>query len=157
MVIRAGVSVLLFLTAVMCVLPQVASAQSGDEGEILDLINRERSRSRLQPLEWNEKAAKVARSFSRQMAREGFFDHYDRSGRTVTERAADSRLSGWTRIGENLFLCDDNPEFTQLSVRGWMRSSSHRKNILGRNWRATGIGIARSRDDRIYITQVFIG
>ena len=142
--------------SVLCVLGVLApfvSAQSDEEYSIYELVNRERSKSRLSYLEWNDDLANVARNFSRQMAREGFFSHADRNGRTVIERAGDTQ---WTKIGENLFMCARMNNFTTFSVRGWMRSSSHRKNILDREWTDTGIGIYRTRDDRIYVTQLFI-
>lgn len=129
------------------------AAQNDAEYEIFELVNRERTRSRLSYLEWDDDLAQVARNFSRQMAREGFFDHADRNGRTVIQRAADTR---WSKIGENLFMCSGMKDFSAFSVRGWMRSSSHRKNILDREWTDTGIGVHRSRDGQVFVTQVFV-
>jgi len=133
--------------------PVSAAAQSEDEFEIFQLVNRERSRSRLAQLEWDDELARVARNFSRQMAREGFFSHADRQGRTVVERARGAR---WSKIGENLFMAAGMDDISVFSVRGWMRSSSHRKNILDREWTDTGVGVYRTRDDRVYVTQVFV-
>lgn len=147
---------LLFIGALLCaVFVSNNSAQSDDEYEIFNLVNRERAKSRLVMLEWDDDLARLARSYSKKMARERFFGHYDRDGESVVERANDARLR-WVKIGENLFFSDDTPQITTLSVRGWMRSATHRRNIQDRNWTATGIGIARSRDDQIYITQIFI-
>ena len=128
-------------------------AQSRSETEVFQLVNRERSKARLGTLEWDDQLAKLARDYSRQMAREGFFDHYDRQGRTVTDRAA--RLPNWSEIGENLFVCEDHEYFTRTALRGWLESPTHRTNMLDRNWTATGIGIATARDGRIFVTQVF--
>lgn len=133
--------------------PASGAAQSDDEYEIFRLINNERSRSRLGPLEWDDELAHIARRYSRQMAREGFFSHHDRDGRSVVERAEKAR---WSSIGENLFMCEGLQDFTTFSVRGWMKSPSHRKNILTREWTDTGIGVYRTRDDRVYVTQVFV-
>lgn len=135
----------------------VAAAQSDDEFEIFQLVNQQRIRSRLAPLAWDENLGRVARSYSKKMAHEGFFGHYDRSGKTVSDRSREARVGYWQKIGENLFMVTDNPNYVEMSVQGWMRSPSHRKNIRDRSWNATGIGIARSRDGQIYITQVFIG
>ena len=132
-----------------------APAQSSSEGEVLQLINRERSRARLGTLMWDDRLARLARDYSRQMAREGFFDHYDLQGRTVTDRALAARIRNWKSIGENLFVCDEHPYFATTAVRGWMKSPTHRQNILDRDWTATGIGIFTSRDGSIFITQVF--
>jgi uncharacterized protein YkwD len=128
-------------------------SQTHDESEVFNLVNRERSRVHLDELSWDERLAKVARDYSRRMAREGFFDHYDPNGKTVLDRAA--RVSGWSRIGENLFVCDEQPSYTTVAIRGWLKSPTHRTNMLDRTWTATGIGIATARDGSIFITQVF--
>ena len=138
------------LIAAMCA---VTPAQLRGESDVFELVNRERSRARLSRLEWDDRLAQVARNYSRRMAREGFFDHYDPNGKTVLDRAA--RLKNWSSIGENLFVCDEQPYFATTAVRGWMRSATHRMNMLDRNWTATGIGIATGRDGSIFITQVF--
>ena len=146
-------SFLLAITvATMCAL---AGAQSRGEAEVFDLVNRERSRARLGTLEWDDRLADLARDYSRRMAREGFFDHYDPSGRTVIDRAQAAHIKHWSVIGENLFVCDDHPYFATTAIRGWMKSPTHRTNMLDRGWTATGIGIATARDGSIFITQVF--
>lgn len=144
-----------FVLLLTCI--SFAAAQSDDEFEIFQLVNQQRIKSRLEPLAWDENLGRVARSYSKKMAREGFFGHYDRNGKTVSDRSREARVGYWQKIGENLFMVTDNPDYVEMSVQGWMRSPSHRKNIRDRSWNATGIGIARSRDGQIYITQVFIG
>lgn len=129
---------------------------SDDEYEIHELVNRERSRARLRELEWDNRLANLARAYSRRMAREHFFDHYDPDGNTVIDRANNYRIRDWRKIGENLFVAEGLDQITSFAVRGWMRSRTHRQNILNRSWNAAGVGIAASRDGRIYVTQVFI-
>jgi uncharacterized protein YkwD len=129
--------------------------QSADEGRILSLINRERSKTGLSQLYWDDRLAGLARQYSEKMAREHFFDHIDSSGNDVVARARQKRIRGWSKIGENLFMCDPTDELARLSVRGWMRSPTHRENILDPEWRGTGIGIAYDRYGEIYITEVF--
>ena len=141
------------LVTVISAFAVAAFAQTRDESEVFNLVNRERSRAHLGGLMWDDRLAKVARDYSRRMAREGFFDHYDPDGKTVLDRAA--RVPGWSRIGENLFVCDDQPYYTSVAIRGWLRSPTHRTNMLDRTWTATGIGIATARDGNIFITQVF--
>ena len=145
-------SCILTATAIAA-LSAFAHAQAGDENEIFILVNRERSRVRLGELEWDDRLAKVARDYSRRMAREGFFGHHDPDGKTVLERA--DRIPGWVRIGENLFVCEDQPSYTAVAIRGWLKSPTHRTNMLDRTWTATGIGIATARNGDIFITQVF--
>ena len=128
---------------------------NGNEIRILSLINRERTRFGLGSLSWNPRLADLARDYSQKMAREHFFEHIDSDGNDVVERARRSRIRGWSKIGENLFMCSETSDFAGLSVRGWMRSTTHRENILDPDWRDTGIGVAYSRDGEIYITEVF--
>jgi uncharacterized protein YkwD len=134
---------------------QANQSVNGGEDRIFSLINRERSRFGLGSLSWDGRLADLARRYSQRMARERFFEHVDSNGNDVVARARQSRIGGWTKIGENLFMCSETPDFTGLSVRGWMRSATHRENILDPEWRTTGIGIAYSRNGDIYITEVF--
>ena len=134
----------------------VSLGQSDEEYEIFRLVNAERAKQRLQPLAWDEDLADVARDHSRQMAKQGFFAHQDRKGRTVVDRAEQRDIRGWSKIGENLFMCDEIDGFERYSVRGWLKSPSHRRNMLNRGWSTTGIGVHRSREGLIYVTQVFI-
>ena len=126
------------------------------ENEIFQLINRQRSRSRLEILNWDDDLADLARDYSQEMADENFFSHRDRRGRDVADRAERSGIRRWTKIGENLFFCDGFRNFSNLAVSGWLKSASHRKNMLAPDWTKTGIGVAQDRNGRIYITQIFI-
>jgi len=150
---RKWFSSFVLVTVAIAAFTVSAFSQTQDESEVFNLVNRERSRAHLGGLQWDERLAKVARDYSRRMAREGFFDHYDPDGKTVLDRAA--RIPGWARIGENLFVCDEQPNYTAVAIRGWLKSPTHRTNMLDRTWTATGIGIATARDGSIYITQVF--
>ena len=131
-------------------------AVGDDEARIYGLVNRERDKKKLRGLNWNSRLAKLARAYSRKMANEGFFDHFDRRGKSVIDRANDSGIDDWAKIGENLFMCRGIEMFSDFAVRGWMRSPEHRKNILDRKWTSTGIGIAIARNGSIYITQIFL-
>jgi len=126
------------------------------EIKIFDLVNEERHRKGLNELEWNNNLAKLARDYSSKMASERFFDHLDPDGASVIERAQDARIKNWSKIGENLFYCEGANDFSFLAVKGWMKSPTHKENILDRDWTDSGIGIAESRSGQIYVTQVFI-
>ena len=128
---------------------------SQDEFQIHYLVNNERRRKGLSDLFWDDELARMARAYSRQMARESFFSHIDNNGNSVVERARRSDIQGWSKIGENLFFCEGYDDFNSLAVRGWMNSPTHRRNLLDRQFNTTGIGIAETRSGEIYITQVF--
>lgn len=126
------------------------------EIQVFDLVNREREKKGLYDLEWDRNLSRLARNYSQQMADENFFSHYDRSGASVMDRARAMRIKDWSRIGENLFESIGERNFMPVSVQQWMKSPGHRRNILDPKWTQSGIGIAQSRDGKIYITQVFI-
>lgn len=156
---KAVVFVLVFaLTASFFANNEIAFSKNYDDDEhrIFELINAERQKRRLNTLHWDNNLARMARAYSQKMARQNFFDHADFDGNTVVDRAKDARIKNWRKIGENLFYYEDNSNFDKLAVRGWMKSPTHRENILDGSWTTTGIGIAESRDGRIYITQVFL-
>jgi uncharacterized protein YkwD len=145
-----------FLFTLVCLVSCIpGAAQTRSESEVFALVNKERARTRMSALAWDDRLADLARNYSRQMAREGFFGHRDRRGRSVMERAHAARIQNWSRIGENLFVCDRHPYFEATAIQGWLKSPGHRKNMLNRGWTATGIGVATARDGSIFITQVF--
>ncbi len=127
-----------------------------DEHQIFELVNAQRHKSGLNILDWDENLARMARVYSEKMVNENFFEHADLDGKTVVDRAKDSHIKNWRKIGENLFYCEGYRDFDAVAVSGWMNSATHRRNILDGDWTATGIGIAESNDGRIYITQVFL-
>jgi uncharacterized protein YkwD len=129
---------------------------SDDEMRVFELINRERRRKGLGELSLDAQLSRLARVYSQKMARENFFSHYDDEGNTVETRARRMRIKNYSKIGENLFSCESNANPPALAVRGWMKSPTHRQNILDGAYTETGIGIAESADGEIYITQVFV-
>jgi uncharacterized protein YkwD len=133
-----------------------SSNLDADERGIFDLVNRERSKKGLGELSWDANLSRLARAYSQKMARENFFSHYDKDGGSVDTRARDMRIKNWSKIGENLFFCEGYDSPNLIAVRGWMKSPSHRENILDPDYTDSGIGIAQSSDGRVYITQVFI-
>ena len=141
--------------AILLISTSTAFTQSRGEYDIYQRVNRERSKFRLGTLAWDDRLAQLARDYSRKMAREGFFGHYDRSGLAVEDRAIAARIKNWSVIGENLFFCEDHPTYVDTAVTGWMKSPTHRENILDREFTTTGIGIATARDGSIFVTQVF--
>jgi uncharacterized protein YkwD len=126
-----------------------------DESEIFALVNGERRRKRLDNLNWSDDLARVARKYSQQMAKGNFFSHFDKAGNGVEERADAAKIK-WKKIGENLFFCQGIDDFDAFAVKGWMKSPAHRENILDDEWTKTGIGVAQTRDGKIYVTQVFL-
>jgi uncharacterized protein YkwD len=125
------------------------------EREVFKLINYERARQDLKPLEWNERVANVARLHSKHMADQHFFSHQDKDGMIVSSRANKAGIR-WTSIGENLVWFIGTSDPVQYAVDSWMDSHDHRVNILTKGWKQTGIGAVIAPDGSYYLTQVFL-
>lgn len=127
-----------------------------DEDEIFILVNDERQRNNLHALVWDTQLSDIARAYSKQMADEDFFDHFDSQGADVVVRAKKSNLKHWSKIGENLFSVEHLRNFDAFAVNNWMKSPTHRQNILDADFNTAGIGIAESASGEVFITQIFI-
>ena len=77
------------------------------------------------------------------MAETERLSHFDADGLSVIERIENGGFLPWRKIGENLFLASslDETEVARRIIRGWMRSSAHRKNVKTSSWRLTRIGV----------------
>ncbi len=126
------------------------------ERQAFDLINLQRARLNLRLLTWSDEIAKVARIHSENMANYNFFSHADLRGLRVDDRADIFGVRKWRAIGENIAYNRgyDNP--VEFAVERWMKSTSHRENLLNNRWRESGIGIAVTKDGTYYFTEVFL-
>jgi uncharacterized protein YkwD len=124
------------------------------EETVRQQINKIRQAQGLSQLRHNEKLAAVARNYSQEMADENFFAHTSPDGGTMVQRVERAGIF-YLMIGENLFMCTNIPQPVPTSVKGWMNSPGHRKNILRPEYRETGIGIWR-KGNTYYFTQLFM-
>jgi uncharacterized protein YkwD len=150
------------------------------EHRIHDLINRERTAAKLKPLQFDERLVRIARSHSEDMARRRFFSHVNPdgqdptargeragyvckkvAGRYTTEGLAENIFQGnlYSRIrisaNQKSYDWNTSEELANQTVRGWMNSPGHRRNILEKNYTHEGIGIGISNDNKVYVTQLF--
>lgn len=147
---------LLFLSLVIA--PAPAHAQSVapadlffNEVQTVYLINLERRAAGLPPLRWNAELTTSARTFAEDVVANqstGYCGHIDSAGRAPGERM---RLAGFIKLaawGENSVCGYTTPD---AAVRAWMRSDSHRQNLLDSRFRELGVGYALSAANRGYI------
>ena len=150
------------------------------ENKIHALINQERRKAGLPELAWNRALNQIARNYSRDMVRRGFFSHTDPEGRGFTERyrrggfkcairtsrnttqlggeniAYNNLHSGTTRRnGRTTTSWNTEGQIAAAVVRQWMSSTGHRRNILTRHYRREGIGVAIGKDGKVLVTQNF--
>lgn len=132
------------------------AAASNEERRAFELINAERRARGQKPLAWDGSLTRVARFHSENMARQGFFNHIDRNGSDIRERAYAHGVGGWKVLGENIAYNQGYPDPAAFAVERWMTSSKHRENILNGEFTHAGLGVARTSDGRVFFTQVFM-
>lgn len=124
------------------------------ERDIHEQVNQQRRDNGLEPLEYREDVAHVARDYSELMLEQDFFSHTGPEGDTVADRVREAGI-GFTAVGENLSQLVNAPNPVEMAVQGWMESEGHRENILREHFTHTGVGVAMD-DGTLYATQIFL-
>jgi uncharacterized protein YkwD len=110
------------------------------------LINKERTRRGRRALGADRQLTSAAQRYSQHMVDERFFAHVSPGGSTLL-----SRIRTTTKylaetvsysLGENLAWGSGKRATPRQTVIAWMASPGHRRNILDRDFRQVGIGIA---------------
>ena len=137
------------------------------------LINAQRVRHGLSPLEHIEKLRVLARSHSDDMAVRGYFSHDSPEGLSPTDRGdragyacrkdygtyysyglAENIYQGWLS-SSTTYIYGIPFEIAVAAIASWMKSPGHRENILTDSYDKTGIGVAIAGDGKVYFTQKF--
>ncbi len=121
---------------------------------VVDLTNTERTSESITPLRRNTQLDAAATKKAEHMARYGYFAHYAPDGTTPWE-FFDAVGYVYAHAGENLAV-----HFTDSSalVAAWMRSPSHRENIVSAQFSEIGVGTARGRyqgHETVFVVQLF--
>ena len=103
---------------------------------MLELHNRQRARRNLPRLCVHPALQRAARAHSARMLRRDSFSHGNVGKRL---RKAGYR---WRHYGENIAWGTGSKGSPKSRFKGWMKSNSHRPNILSRKFREVGIGLA---------------
>jgi uncharacterized protein YkwD len=137
--------------------PEKVSGLSEQETEILGLVNQERARAGQQPLKFSPQLAIIARGHSYDMAMRHYLAHESPDGVAPADRISGFGI-GYRAVGENIYMDDyaDSAGVPRRAIDGWLRSPTHRANIVSGKFTETGVGIAQSADGSIYVTQDFI-
>lgn len=117
--------------------------------QILDGVNHYRLLHLKAPLKLNEKMCQIAATHSQDMAKKVCpFGHtgWDKRFARIRQNVPNSM-----QAGENVAYGYKDIDSV---VKGWINSSGHRANILGR-YNLTGIAIAYDERHRPYYTQIF--
>jgi len=124
---------------------------SADEQELINLVNEARQKEKLSPVKPNKILFATARAHAGNMAQQKQMNH------VLDGKGPAQRLLGAGYVFSN---CAENIAAGQGQTladvfNGWMNSPGHRANILGKQFRDIGIGIASGSDNQTYYTQVF--
>ncbi len=109
------------------------------EDVMLRLVNDEREKAGLKPIEMDEELRKVARAHSQEMFQLGYFAHNSPVSGTPFDRMRQAEIR-FGVAGENLAYAPN----VQIAQEGLMNSPGHKANILRPEFRKVGIGIIKS-------------
>lgn len=115
------------------------------EEEVVRLVNEERAKYGLQPLEISEKLMQTAREKSKDMATNNYFSHTDPNGYNMAREL---------NVAENIHGGSLDPKG---AIYSWLNSKGHRENILNPNDKYIGVGFSQNFNSEYvnYWTQQF--
>lgn len=131
-------------------IPQLDTSVRSFEQEVIRLVNEQRAKNGLNPLNENWELSRVARYKSQDMVDNRYFSHTSPTYGSPFQMIRDFGIS-FRRAGENIAYGQRTP---QAVVNAWMNSSGHRANILNASYTQIGVGYVA---DGNYWTQMFIG
>jgi uncharacterized protein YkwD len=134
----------------------VSMTVSSMERRAFELINVERAKNGESPLVWDAELCRMAELHSQHMAQQNFFSHIGPDGLDVEHRARATGVQNWRILGENIAYNRGFDDPVVFAVQGWMHSPGHRSNILNAGFNRSAIGVVRTPEGRVYLTQVFI-
>jgi uncharacterized protein YkwD len=115
------------------------------EKEILSLVNEIRIKHKLNPVVWQEDLARAARYHAQDMAIDNYMEHatYDlKNKRLVKICGTFDRIEKFIEMSYLAENISAGRTTAKATVDGWMKSKSHRENILNPNFKYLGVGYA---------------
>lgn len=124
------------------------------EDDIVTLTNAERARQGCPPLRADDHLRSAARAHSDDMASRMVLTHVGAESSDPGDRMVAAGYNPGGAWAENVAAGYPTPEAV---MAGWMKSDSHRTNILNCDLKAIGVGVARAGNGQLYWTQDFGG
>ena len=120
------------------------------ESQVLTLVNVERQKVGLKPLQMDAAVSNVARMKSADMQAKKYFSHTSPTYGSPFDMMKQFGIS-YRTAGENIAMGQRTPEEV---VKAWMNSPGHKANILKADFTHIGVGYVATGS---YWTQMFIG
>lgn len=128
------------------------TALTAMEQQMVNLVNQERTKQGLKPLEVDMRLVKAARLKSQDMITKNYTSHISPTYGSPFDMMKSMGIS-FNTAGENLAGAGTvDRAFTNL-----MNSAGHRANMMNPNYTKIGIGIIQGGPYGLMITQMFIG
>lgn len=109
------------------------------EEQLFALINAEREKAELPPLELSPELAMSASRHSADMAANNYFGHTNLNGVNFADRILKTGFT-FSAAGENLYAGNGPYNSPENAVTSWMNSPEHRANILSPDFTYIGLG-----------------
>jgi uncharacterized YkwD family protein/spore coat assembly protein SafA len=132
-------------------IPNIDNVKNVEE-QVLNLVNQERQKAGLKPLQMDWELARVARMKSQDMATKNYFSHTSPTYGSPFDMMKQFGISFRT-AGENIASGQRTPQEVMTS---WMNSQGHRANILKPDYTHLGVGYYRGGSYGHMWTQMFI-
>jgi uncharacterized protein YkwD len=132
--------------------PAVAPGLTGQENEVIRLVNVERGKAGCGPVRLNTKLRTAIRLHVAELGTHGnlYISHVSDDGRTFVDRA---EAQGYDDPGgENVARGQRDAADVMNS---WMNSAGHRANILNCSFKAIGVGVTKGVDGTLVWGQLF--
>lgn len=122
---------------------------------VIELANKARAKAGLPTLVENDKLSAAARDKVKDMVKEDYFAHTSPAGKTPWDWLKQNEYK-YKYAGENLAMNYDSAEEQQAA---WMKSQSHRANILNGNYQEIGVAVLNGKvaDSETLLTVEFFG
>lgn len=131
-------------------IPTQNTSVTAYEKEVVRLVNVERAKQGLTPLEYDWQLSRVARYKSEDMQKNKYFSHTSPTYGSPFNMMKNFGIS-YRTAGENIAKGYRTPATV---VEGWMNSPGHRANILNSSFTHIGVGYVQNGN---YWTQMFVG
>ena len=123
------------------------------EQEVVQLVNQERAKHNLKPLQVDNALSYTSRVKSQDMRDNNYFSHNSPKYGPPKQMVDDFGIPYQRGVAENIGVGYKTPAEV---VKGWMESSGHRANILNDKMTHIGVGYVSGGKHRTYWTQQFI-
>ena len=128
-----------------------APASTTFASQVIKLTNAERTKSGCKGLKSNAQLKSAAQKHSADMAKQDYFSHTGKDGRSPFERMGDAGYA-FSAAAENIAAGQRTPADV---VKGWMNSPGHKANIVNCTYTEIGVGYAKGGSYGTYWTQDF--